>query len=122
MRVFVAWEVPEALRNALLRHLHEFNVAHPASSFEAFVQSTSTVPVAEMLREPALSVAQVLQREPRDGPQASAFERAMAEIEANPDLSLRAIAKRIGVSHQTVMRAQAASKGKSRRKPVHVTV
>jgi hypothetical protein len=122
MKVFVTWEVPESLRNALLQHLHDFNAANPACRFEAFVQTTSTVPVADMLREPALSVAEVLERQPRDGPQASAFERALAEIKANPDLSLRAIAKRINVSHQTVMRAQAALKAKPRRLPVQVTV
>src|SRR5262249_5951060 len=85
-----------------------FQRRKPGLPIEAFVQSTTTVPVTEMLREPALSVAQVLERQPRDGPQPSPFERSIAEIRANPDLSARAIAKRINVSHQTVIRAQAA--------------
>lgn len=122
MKVFATWDIPDQLRNALLRHLHDFNAAHPGCRFEAFVQSTPTVAVAKMLGEPAVSVAQVLEREPApDGPptaSASRFERALAAIRADPERTDRAIAKAIGVSHQTVMRARISLKKPSARKTV----
>jgi hypothetical protein len=109
MKVFAAWEIPDDLRNVLLGHLDAFESAHPGCRLEVFVQATPAVSMVEILAEPTSSVAQILGRHGGpDGPRLSPFDRATAALRENPGGSARAIAKRIGVSHQTVMRAQEA--------------
>jgi hypothetical protein len=107
MRVFADWDIPDELRNELLRHLHEFEVIHPNCQFTAFVQEAPAVPLAAFLREPSSSVTRVPGHRP-SGPQLSPFERAMEAVLENPGRPARVIAKQIGISHQTVLRARAA--------------
>jgi len=115
MKVLAAWDIDPALRNALLEHLRAFNERCPGVRFEAFVQTTPTVPMADVLREPGTSITAIAERQapPRDGPQPSPFERAIAALRANRHRPARAIAKEIGVGHQTVLRARETLEGKS---------
>jgi hypothetical protein len=117
MKVFATWDIPDELRNALLEHLRDLNKLYPGCRFEAFVQSTPTVPMADVLAEPAASIAQIGERQapapPSDGSQPSQLERAKAAILTNPGRPARAIAKEIGVGHQTVLRARERLEGES---------
>lgn len=108
MMIFTIWNIPDGLRNELLQHLDEFEAAHPACQFTAFVPSTPVVSMAAFLREPATSVAQSLEHHGPPGPQLSPIERAMEALRDNPNQSDRTIAKQIGVGHQTVGRAREA--------------
>jgi hypothetical protein len=110
VKIFITFDIDGALRNGLLRHLHDFEAEHPGFGFWWFEQTTPAVSIDDALREPALSVAQISERQ--SGPPASPSERAIAAVMANPDRSARAIAKEIGVSHQTVGRARKTLKGK----------
>jgi hypothetical protein len=80
VKLFATWNIPDELRNALLRHLDEFEVAHPGCRLEIFVENSPPVTTAEILREPDLSIAQVLERGGPDRPQLSPSERAMAAL------------------------------------------
>jgi hypothetical protein len=116
MRIIALWNIAPALRDALLQHLQDFSAEYPGSHLEVLVQSSTPVPVTDLLREPAAAIAAIPERQgPDTGPSALSegpFERAIAAILAHPDLRDRAIAKKIGVSHQTVGRARAALRSK----------
>src|SRR5262245_33914994 len=114
MRIIALWTIAPTLRDALLQHLLDFDRRYPGSQLELLEQTTATVSMEEALRTPGMSVA-ALAGGPDVGPAApsgSPFERAMAAILAHPDIPDRALAKKIGVSHQTVGRARETLKGK----------
>jgi hypothetical protein len=110
MRIIALWNIAPTLRDVLLQHLLDFDRRYPGSQLELLEQTTATVSMEEALRNPGMSVAA-----PDVGPAApsgSPFERATAAILAHPDIPDRALAKKIGVSHQTVGRARETLKGK----------
>jgi hypothetical protein len=128
MKILAQCEIPDELANAWLQHLRDFDTAHPGCHFEVMMQSGRTVPVREMIAEltvaPALTIEQVFARKggtlpaaPKPataGPDLMPFERAAIAIRRNPKRTDRAIAREIGVSHQTVMRARDAIKHEKR--------
>lgn len=94
-------------RRARRAAAHEVEAAHAGCRLEIFVQNSPPVTTKEFLREPErLSVAQVLERRGPDGPQPSKRERVIEAIRENPGLGARPLARRIGVSHQTVLRVK----------------
>ena len=127
MRILAQCEIPDELANAWLQHLRDFDAAHKGCSFQVMIQTGRSVPVQEMVEslkvDPELSILEVFQRHGgelgkpvQSGPppaKKSPMDRAKEAISAWPHLSDRAIAKRIGVSHQTVARARTALHGKT---------
>jgi hypothetical protein len=114
MRIIALWNIAPTLRDALLQHLLDFDRRYPGSQLELLEQTTATVSMEEALRNPGMSVATLAA--PDAGPPApsgSPFDRAMAAILAHPNIPDRALAKQIGVSHQTVGRARETLKGKT---------
>jgi hypothetical protein len=118
MRVLALWDIDSSLRNALLEHLAVFNRMYPGAGlqFELFIQETPLVRLDDVLREPEAPIAALAERQtaPADGgPARTPLERAMAAVSVDPNRSARAIAKEIGVGHQTVLRAKETLKPKS---------
>jgi hypothetical protein len=114
MRIIALSNIAPTLRDALLQHLQDFDARYPGSQLERLEQTTATVSMAEALRNPGMSVA-ALAGGPDVGPAApsgSPFERATAAILAHPDIPDRTLAKKIGVSHQTVGRTREMLKNK----------
>jgi hypothetical protein len=65
VKVFTIAQVPEALQQAWLQHLRDFDTAHPGCHFEVLIDApeTSLTEMIEALRvNPALTVEQIIKR------------------------------------------------------------
>ena len=70
MKILAQCEIPDALANAWLQHLRNFDAAHPGCHFEVMIQSGRTVPVREMIETmkvyPELTIEEVFERKSKN--------------------------------------------------------